>query len=99
MVDDAHSQRTAPALPCRQRQRRVCNEMRRALDVDPVIASGEVRIPDLRHASIQRKMMRELNGRFRLVSVSPTRAFELEAAVIRNVELEPLRSRAARRSK
>src|SRR5690242_15735927 len=61
--------------------------MRSAVDVNAVVASLEVGVPDLRHTRVQREMPCELHGGLRFISVSTGRALELEAAIVRDIDL------------
>src|SRR5689334_25419732 len=87
MVRAPYPQGTCPASPFRKRQRRVGDEMRGAVHVYPVIPAPIERVPYFSPPSAHRNAPGDGERRLCLIPVRPTRALELEAAVVRDINL------------
>jgi len=88
-------------VPRCERERGVCNEMRSTVHINPVIAALEIGIRDLGKASVQRQPPCDRDRCLDFVPVGPAGSFELEAAIVGDVDLlirvinqEPVRADA-----
>src|SRR5262249_5448194 len=87
MIDGAQAKGATPSPPGGHGERGVRNKVRSAVNVDPVIASGEERVRDLRRAGVQGDVACQRTGSLRLGAVSATGSFELETAVVGYINL------------
>src|SRR6516164_7418751 len=60
--------------------------MRSAVHVNAMIAASEKSISDFRKSAVERQVPGQLDGGLGFIAVGTARAFEFEAAVIRNVD-------------
>lgn len=74
-------------MPGGQRQRGVGDEVRGAVHIRAVIAAAEEGVGDFGHAAVQREMPGQRQRELGLVAVGAAGAFELEAAIVGDVDL------------
>src|SRR5262249_2128871 len=85
VVDRAHAQRTAPAMPSRQRESGVRDEMRSAVYINAMITASKKSIGDFRKAAVERKMPCQLDRCLGFIAIGTAGSLELKAAIIRDV--------------
>ena len=81
--------RNEPLQPCQPASvsAGIGDEVRSAIDIDPMVAAAEESVADLGEAAVEREMVRELDGSLGFVAVCAAGAFEFEAAIVGDVDL------------
>src|SRR5258707_4856679 len=74
-------------MPRRQHERRIRHKVRRAVDVNPLFSAPEESVADFGQTAVERQVMCNLHRRLRLVAIRAAAALELEASVVRDVDL------------
>src|SRR5262249_10385052 len=87
VIDSAHTERSAPAVPGTYCEGGIGHEMGSAIDVNPMIATLEKRIGDFGEAAIDRHVAAEGHSCLGLKTVGPAGTFEFETSVVRYVDL------------